>query len=72
MFRAATPRLVEAALDRIADGTTYGHCLRRDEEISMKRFRAMPHADFCATCEEDVDHGRSRKSSVLTELTRIT
>lgn len=49
-------RLVKAALARFKDGT-YGLCLRCDEAIGWKRLRAVPHADFCLACQDDVDQG---------------
>ena len=60
-------RLVEAALARIADGT-YGCCLRCDDEITMKRLTALPHASRCLTCEERAERGESREPGVLKEL----
>jgi len=64
---SAQIRLVEAALARIADGT-YGCCLRCDDEITMKRLTALPHASRCITCEERAERGESRESAVLNEL----
>ncbi len=61
-------RLVEAALDRIAE-RTYGRCLRCDEEISVRRLTALPHALFCITCQEAADHSESRESGITKELT---
>jgi DnaK suppressor protein len=51
-------RLVESALDRIADGT-YGTCLRCDEEISKRRLDAVPSAGFCIKCQEKEEQGHS-------------
>jgi DnaK suppressor protein len=50
-------RLVEAALDRVTDGT-YGLCLRCDEEIGTKRLAALPNAGLCITCQQDEDDER--------------
>jgi DnaK suppressor protein len=44
-------RLVEAALDRITDGT-YGICSGCDAEISKKRMAARPGTGLCITCQE--------------------
>jgi DnaK suppressor protein len=63
-------RLVEAALDRVANGT-YGRCLRCDEEISINRLTALPHASLCITCQEDADDGKSRESEVPKEMAGI-
>jgi DnaK suppressor protein len=63
-------RLVEAALDRVAHGT-YGNCLRCDEEISIKRLTALPHASLCITCQEDADDRKSRESEVPKEMAGI-
>jgi DnaK suppressor protein len=47
-------RNVGAALGRIVSGT-YGACLECEEEISLKRLRAMPWATLCIACQEDAD-----------------
>lgn len=50
-------RLVKAALARAADGT-YGCCLNCEEQISLKRLAALPHAVLCVTCQHEEDQGR--------------
>ncbi|HZS54635.1 MAG TPA: TraR/DksA family transcriptional regulator [Bryobacteraceae bacterium] len=45
---------VQAALTRMED-ETYGICLRCDEEIPVKRLKAVPWAAYCVTCQEEVD-----------------
>jgi DnaK suppressor protein len=45
---------IEAALDRIEDGT-YGVCLRCDEEIPEKRLNAVPWTSYCLVCQEELD-----------------
>jgi DnaK suppressor protein len=60
-------RFVEAALARMTDGT-YGWCLRCDEEITMKRLTALPHASCCIKCQERAEHGESREPGILKEL----
>lgn len=61
---SGTLREVRAALGRIADGS-YGACLHCDEEISLKRLKAVPWATFCIACQEQAD--RSRKAEVEDE-----
>ncbi len=47
-------RLVNAALDRIVRGE-YGICHACEEDISEKRLRAIPWAQFCVQCQDS--HG---------------
>ena len=47
-------RNVNAALERVADGT-YGTCLHCENEISHKRLNAMPWATLCIACQEQDD-----------------
>lgn len=42
---------VEAALERIADGT-YGRCVRCGVEIPESRLRAVPSASLCIACKQ--------------------
>lgn len=42
-------RLLNAALDRIADGS-YGICLKCGDDISAARLDAVPYAVLCRTC----------------------
>ena len=63
----AQVRSVEAALARVANGT-YGCCLPCDQEITMNRLTALPHASCCITCQERAEHGESREPGVLKEL----
>lgn len=42
-------RQIEAALDRIANGT-YGACVICGDPIAEKRLEALPATPFCATC----------------------
>jgi len=44
-------RQVEAARDRIRDGT-YGACLRCEEDIPLKRLQAIPWAGLCISCQK--------------------
>lgn len=43
-------RQVEAARDRIHDGT-FGICQRCEEEIAPKRLRAIPWVAYCVSCQ---------------------
>lgn len=40
---------VDAALDRVADGT-YGYCVRCGADIPLLRLRALPAAPYCVEC----------------------
>ena len=51
-------RQVEAARDRIRDGT-FGICLRCGEEIPLKRLEAIPWAAFCISCQEMAEEGEA-------------
>lgn len=42
-------RAIEAALDRIDDGT-YGTCVKCGEEIVGERLDLLPHTPLCAEC----------------------
>jgi DnaK suppressor protein len=52
-------RKIDAALDRIAEGT-YGHCEECEEEISMKRLENQPWADLCITHAEEREREESQ------------
>jgi len=47
--RTAEVHQIEAALQRIADGS-YGYCIQCDEVISEKRLRFNPAAPTCIDC----------------------
>jgi|SRR5581483_749982 len=47
-------RQVEAALDRLRDGT-FGSCDNCQAEIAPKRLRAIPWATRCVSCQESVE-----------------
>jgi len=51
-------RGLRAALSRIDDGT-YGTCLRCDEDISLKRLKALPWAAYCIACQDAADQEES-------------
>ena len=48
---------VEAALQRISDGT-YGYCLMTDEEIGVERLRSYPIATLSVESQELVEQRR--------------
>ena len=47
-------RRLRGALHRLQDGT-YGICLACEEQISVKRLRAVPWAELCFRCQEKSD-----------------
>jgi DnaK suppressor protein len=48
--------LVDAALERIKDGT-YGECQQCHEELSQKRLEAVPWTRYCINCQEKQEQG---------------
>jgi RNA polymerase-binding transcription factor len=48
-------RQVREALQRLQAGA-YGLCLDCEEEISLKRLRAIPWAERCVRCQEKEDN----------------
>lgn len=52
-------RRIDAALEKIADGT-YGHCEECDEEIGMKRLENQPWAELCITHAEEKEREESQ------------
>ena len=46
---ASEVRMINAALQRIEDGT-YGECVRCGEDIAEARLDVVPHTPFCAAC----------------------
>ena len=47
-------REVRAALERI-EQNTYGTCLNCDEEIGLRRLKAVPWTPLCIACQEHDD-----------------
>jgi len=47
---------VDAALDRIRDGT-FGECAGCETSISTKRLEAVPWTRYCVTCQEKRERG---------------
>jgi len=51
-----TLKLIEEALDRIAEGE-FGECVNCGEDISAKRLEAIPWAPYCIKCQELQEQG---------------
>ena len=51
-----TLKLIEEALDRIAEGS-FGECINCGEEITPKRLDAIPWAPHCIRCQELQEQG---------------
>lgn len=51
----ATLELVEAALERIEDGT-YGDCEECGAKIPKARLTAIPYASLCVKCASEQEH----------------
>lgn len=51
-----TLKLIEEALDRLAEGT-FGECINCGEEITPKRLDAIPWAPHCIRCQELQEQG---------------
>ena len=47
-------RQIHRALSRITNGS-YGRCRRCEEDILPNRLAAVPWADFCIRCQEQID-----------------
>lgn len=52
-------RRIDAALEKIADGT-YGHCEECDEEINAKRLENQPWAELCIQHAEEKEREESQ------------
>ena len=61
--RSRLLRNVEAARDRIRDGT-FGSCLGCEEEIPLKRLQAIPWADLCISCQEMAEKGEAYRRTL--------
>jgi DnaK suppressor protein len=53
--QAQMARNLRAALDRI-DAGTYGACAHCEEPIAPKRLAAVPWAQLCLACQEEIEH----------------
>jgi DnaK suppressor protein len=64
--------LIEAALNRIADGS-FGMCVGCDDEIQDQRLQALPWTQFCLRCqgelEEKIGARLSTRTSILATAT---
>lgn len=49
--------LVDAALDRLDDGT-FGRCMRCGRAIAPARLEALPWAAHCIECQTAIDRGQ--------------
>ena len=58
---SALVRQLRSAIDRVADGS-YGICLHCEEEIALKRLKAIPWAELCISCQESAD-GLAKKQN---------
>ena len=52
-------REVRAALNRIQQGS-YGMCLNCDEEIGLRRLKAVPWTPLCIACQEQNDRNHDQ------------
>lgn len=52
-------RKIDAALDRVAEGT-YGHCEECEDEINAKRLENQPWADLCIQHAEEREREESQ------------
>ncbi len=48
-------RNIEAALDRIHEGT-FGECANCENQISSRRLEAMPFTAYCRECQERLEN----------------
>ncbi len=52
-------RQIDAALERIADGT-YGFCSESGAEIGIKRLKALPTAQYSVDIQNDIEQRKRR------------
>lgn len=52
-------RRLEAALDRINDGS-FGLCCRCEDELELERLENDPAVPFCADCQDEIESKRTR------------
>jgi DnaK suppressor protein len=55
-------RMVEGALERIADGS-FGVCASCGDDISARRLQALPWTQYCLRCQETLEDARRCCSS---------
>lgn len=67
--RRTVLRLIEAALQRIADGS-FGTCVGCGDQIQDQRLQALPWTQFCLQCqgelEDEIGSSLSTRTSVRT------
>lgn len=65
--RRTVLRLIEAALNRIADGS-FGRCVGCGDQIQDRRLQALPWTQFCLQCqgalEEEIGSSLSTRTSI--------
>jgi DnaK suppressor protein len=64
---AALFRQVQAALDRIEDGS-YGICLSCEDEIPPQRLEAVPWTSYCIQCQQTFDQQQAERTGRRHEL----
>ena len=63
--RRTTLRLIEAALDRMTNGS-FGICVACDDEIRARRLQAVPWTQFCLSCQEEQEGGEGASVAART------
>lgn len=56
---------IDAALDRLADGT-YGTCERCHQPIPLERLEVLPTSRSCTPCQARTESRRARRTSAAT------
>jgi DnaK suppressor protein len=57
-----TVRLIDAALERIREGT-FGQCSGCGNDIQLRRLEAVPWTEFCLRCQEELEDEVGASSS---------
>ena len=65
--RRTVLRLIEAALNRIADGS-FGICVGCGDEIQSRRLEALPWTQFCLRCQGELEQQIGSTLSARTSL----
>jgi DnaK suppressor protein len=60
-------RLIEAALQRIADGS-FGACVSCGDDIPLRRLQALPWTQFCLRCQEEIEREVGSNLSARVEI----
>ncbi len=69
--RRTVLRLIEAALERIADGS-FGICVGCGDEIQDQRLQALPWTQFCLRCQGELEQKIGASLSTKTPVTATT